>query len=164
VLPAQAGPTAPCRSAWAQPSVTAAAIPRGRAFRGKQRLTEIQAEPAKRPNVAALRLLLPFVAPYRWRALGAALALMVAAGMMLALGPFVQRLIDKGFSSGSRAALDTTALQLFGVVAVLAVATFWRFTLVSWLGERIAADLRRGVFERMLSLSPAFFEIGRAHV
>jgi len=124
-------------------------------------LSETQAEPAKRPNVAALRLLLPFVAPYRWRALGAALALMVAAGMMLALGPYVKQLIDKGFSGNSGAELNMTALQLFGVVAVLAVATFWRFTLVSWLGERIAADLRRGVFERMLSLSPAFFETAR---
>ncbi|MEI9986264.1 MAG: ABC transporter transmembrane domain-containing protein [Aliidongia sp.] len=118
-------------------------------------------EPAKRPNVAALRLLLPFLAPYRWRVLGAALALVVAAGMMLALGPFVRQLIDKGFSSGSRAGLDATAVQLFGVVAVLAVATFCRYSLVSWLGERLAADLRRGVFDRLLDLSPAFFETAR---
>src|ERR1700735_4405593 len=59
-------------------------------------LTEIQAEPPKRPNVAALRLLLPFVAPYRWRAVGAGLALLVAAGMMLALGPYLRQLIDNG--------------------------------------------------------------------
>ena len=124
-------------------------------------MTDIPAPPPKRPNVAALRLLLPFIAPYRGRVAAAALALLVAAGMMLALGPYVRQLIDKGFSSGSRAALDATALQLFGVVAVLAVATYWRFSLVSWLGERIAADLRRGVFERMLSLSPAFFETAR---
>jgi ATP-binding cassette subfamily B protein len=124
-------------------------------------LTEIQAEPPKRPNVAALRLLLPFVVPYRWRALGAGLALLIAAGMMLALGPYLRQLIDNGFSSGSMAALNTTALQLFGVVAVLAVATFFRYSLVSWLGERIAADLRHRVFERMLSLSPTFFETAR---
>jgi ATP-binding cassette subfamily B protein len=119
------------------------------------------AGPARRPNIAALRLLLPFVAPYRTQALGAALALLVAAGTTLALGPYVRQMIDRGFTSGSRAELDTTALELFGVVAVLAVATFCRFSLVSYLGERIAADLRRGVFERMLSLSPAFFETAR---
>ena len=128
---------------------------------GNPRLTESRTEPPKRPNVAALRLLLPFVLPYRWVGIGAGLALIVAAGMMLALGPFVQQLIDKGFSSRSQADLNVTALQLFGIVAVLAVATSARFSLVSWLGERIAADLRRGVFECMLSLSPAFFETAR---
>jgi ATP-binding cassette subfamily B protein len=120
-----------------------------------------EAGPAKRANIAALRLLLPFVAPYRGHAVGAALALLVAAGMTLALGPYVRQMIDSGFASGSSDALDTTALELFGVVAVLAIATFCRFSLVSYLGERIAADLRRGVFERMLSLSPAFFETAR---
>ena len=116
-------------------------------------------EPAKRANVAALRLLLPFLMPYRWRVVGAALALLVAAGTMLALGSFVRQLIDKGFSG--LAALNMTALELFGVVAVLAVATFFRFSTVSWLGERLAADLRRRVFDRLLDLSPAFFETAR---
>jgi ATP-binding cassette, subfamily B, bacterial len=116
-------------------------------------------EPAKRANVAALRLLLPFLMPYRWRVVGAALALLVAAGTMLSLGSFVKQLIDKGFSG--LGALNMTALELFGVVAVLAVATFFRFSTVSWLGERLAADLRRRVFERLLDLSPAFFETAR---
>ena len=116
-------------------------------------------EPAKRANVAALRLLLPFLMPYRWRVVGAALALLVAAGTMLSLGSFVRQLIDKGFSG--LGALNMTALELFGVVAVLAVATFFRFSTVSWLGERLAADLRRRVFDRMLDLSPAFFETAR---
>jgi ATP-binding cassette subfamily B protein len=137
------------------------AADRGHRFPEAAIMTEIQASPAKRPNVAALRLLLPFVAPYRGRAAGAALALLVAAGMMLALGPYLRQLIDRGFSSGSRAELDATALQLFGVVAVLAIATCVRFSLVSWLGERIAADLRRSVYDRMLSLSPGFFETAR---
>ncbi len=116
-------------------------------------------EPAKRANVAALRLLLPFLAPYRWRVAGAAVALLLAAGTMLSLGSFVKQLIDKGFSG--LGALNMTALKLFGVVAVLAIATFFRFSTVSWLGERLAADLRRKVFERLLDLSPAFFETAR---
>jgi ATP-binding cassette subfamily B protein len=83
------------------------------------------AEPiaAKRPNIAHLRLLLPFLAPYRWRVLGASLALMVAAGTVLLLGPGVRQLVDKGFAGGSMAQLDRTALALFGLVALLAVAT-----------------------------------------
>jgi ATP-binding cassette subfamily B protein len=116
-------------------------------------------EPAKRANVAALRLLLPFLAPYRWRVAGAAVALLLAAGTMLSLGSFVKQLIDKGFSG--LGALNMTALELFGVVAVLAIATFFRFSTVSWLGERLAADLRRKVFDRLLDLSPAFFETAR---
>ena len=57
--------------------------------------------------------------------------------------------------------LDTAALGVFAVVAALACTTSARFYLVSWLGERVAADLRRDVFERVISLSPAFFETAR---
>jgi ATP-binding cassette subfamily B protein len=115
----------------------------------------------KRANITALRLLLPFVLPYRWRALGATAALLVAASVVLLLGPGVRQLVDKGFSSGSMAQLNETALWLFGLVALLAGATCARFYLVSWLGERVAADLRRSVYERLLTLSPAFFETAR---
>jgi ATP-binding cassette subfamily B protein len=106
-------------------------------------------------------LLLPYLAPYRWRVLGAALALLVAAGTVLLLGPGVRQLVDKGFAGGSFTQLNQTALALFGLVALLAIATCSRYFLVSWLGERIAADLRRAVYERMLSLSPGFFETAR---
>ncbi|HVJ54393.1 MAG TPA: ABC transporter transmembrane domain-containing protein [Aliidongia sp.] len=115
----------------------------------------------KTTNVAALRLLLPFLAPYRGRVAGAAVALMVAAGSVLLLGPGVRQLVDRGFAGGSMAELNRTVLVLFGLVAMLAIATCTRFFLVSWLGERLAADLRRAVYERMLDLSPSFFETAR---
>lgn len=113
------------------------------------------------PRIGSLGLLLPYMRPYVWRSVGATAALMVAAGLVLALGQGVRRLIDLGFASGSMAHLDRAALLMFIVVAGLAVATFLRFYLVSWLGERIAADLRRDLFERVISLSPAFFETAR---
>ena len=112
-------------------------------------------------RLGSLTLLLPYLRPYAWRVLGATVSLLVAAGLVLALGQGVRRLIDRGFATGSAAHLDRAALAMVAVVAGLAVATFLRFTLVSWLGERVSADLRRDLFDRVVSLSPAFFETAR---
>ena len=125
--------------------------------------------PAPRPPLRAWRrvaigplgLLLPYMRPYRLRVMGASLSLLAAAALVLALGQGVRRLIDRGFASGSMARLDAAALAMAVVVTALAVATVLRYTLVSWLGERIAADLRRDLFDRIVSLSPAFFETAR---
>jgi ATP-binding cassette subfamily B protein len=112
-------------------------------------------------RLSALRLVLPFVRPYAWRAAGAAAALLASGGLVLALGQGVRRLIDNGFATGSSARLDQAAVGMFAVVAALAVATALRFYLVSWLGERVSADLRRAVFDRVVGLSPSFFETAR---
>ena len=109
----------------------------------------------------ALRLLLPFVLRYRLQAAGAIFALLAAASLLLALGQGVRHLIDGGFASHSQARLNATALVVAGVVALLAVATSARFTLITWLGERIGADLRQAVFSRVIALSPAWFETAR---
>jgi ATP-binding cassette subfamily B protein len=113
------------------------------------------------PNIAALRRLLPFLRPYAWRVAGAAATLLTASALVLGLGQGLRELIDHGFAGGSAARLNATALGLFALVASLAVASSVRFYLVSWLGERVAADIRRAVFDRVLSLSPAFFETAR---
>jgi len=117
--------------------------------------------PGTRGPVASLRLLLPHLRPYAGRAAGAALALLLAAGLVLALGQGLRRLVDEGFAEGAPAQLDRAALAMFAVVAALAAATAARFYLVSWLGERVAGDLRRGVFSHVLGLSPAFFDTAR---
>ncbi len=114
----------------------------------------------KRPAVQSLRLLLPYLRPYAGRVLAASVALLMAAGLVLGLGQGVRLLIDRGFSGGT-GELDRTALALFAVVALLGVSTSLRFYLVSWLGERVAADLRRDVFDKVLTLSPDFFETAR---
>ncbi|MGG5809040.1 ABC transporter transmembrane domain-containing protein [Falsiroseomonas sp. CW058] len=116
--------------------------------------------PPARPPVASLRLLLPHLRPYLPRALGAGAALLLAAGLTLAIGQGLARLIDEGFTAGA-AALDRSALLMFGIVAALAAATSARYYLVSWLGERVAADIRRRVFDHVLTLSPAYFETAR---
>ena len=111
-----------------------------------------------RPSLTALRLLLPFLRPYRVRAAAASCALALAAGLVLALGQGVRRLIDFGFAAGNAGHLNQAALAMAAVVAALAVTTAARYYLVSWLGERVAADMRDALFNRVLSLSPAVFE------
>ncbi len=110
--------------------------------------------------VGSLGLLLPYLRPYRARTFGAAVALLVAAALVLTLGQGLRRLIDRGFAPGSMVHLDYAALAMLGVVTALAVATFSRFYLVSWLGERVAADLRRDTFDRVISLSADVFRDG----
>jgi ATP-binding cassette subfamily B protein len=98
---------------------------------------------------------------YRWHAAGAGIALLTAASLVLVLGQGVRHLIDGGFSSGSPALLNATALAMAGVIVGLAIATAARFTLVTWLGERVGADIRRAVFDHVTGLSPAWFETAR---
>jgi ATP-binding cassette, subfamily B, bacterial len=113
------------------------------------------------PPLGALRLALPYLRPYRGRVALAAFALLAAAGLMLSLGQALRHLVDAGFASGEARALDRTALALSAIVVLLGAGTALRFFLVSWLGERVAADLRRDVFAHVLSLSPAWFETAR---
>jgi ATP-binding cassette subfamily B protein len=92
---------------------------------------------------------------------GAALSLLAAAGTTLALGRGLQLLIDQGFAEGDAALLDQAVLALFGVVVILAAAAYARFYTVTWLGERVVADVRRDVFQHVIGLSPGFFETTR---
>jgi ATP-binding cassette subfamily B protein len=115
----------------------------------------------KSKDIGNLRHILRFVAPYGWVAAGTLLALVIAAAATLGLGKALQLVIDLGFKSDTGETLDILFLAFLGVIAVLAVATFARYYLVMWLGERVAADIRREVYSRVIGLSPAFFEINR---
>lgn len=125
-----------------------------------QRQTE-RKQPDRKANLGALRQLLVFVLPYRWAALGAGAALVVAAGATLGIGQAIRRVIDVGFGGADSQMMDLYFGALFGVVAVLAIATFARFYFVTWLGERVVADIRKAVFSHVLTLNPAFFESTR---
>ena len=108
-----------------------------------------------------LRALVPFARPYLRIMALAVVALVTAAAAMLAVGQALRRMIDQGFSANNIDFLDQYFLALFGVVAVLAGATFARFYLVSWFGERLVADIRKAVYSHVLGLSPTFFEVTR---
>ncbi len=99
-----------------------------------------------------------FLRPYKWRILLAGIALVTTAGVSLSLGQGVRLLIDQGFVAGSPDTLTQTLLLFLVLVTLLALGTFLRFYLVSWLGERVSADLRKAVFRHLLQLHPGFFE------
>jgi ATP-binding cassette subfamily B protein len=119
------------------------------------------AEARPRAPTVSLFALVPFLRPYRSRAVLAFLALVVAAVSTLLLPVAFGRLIDHGFAAGNREHIDTYFLALFVVSIVLAAATAGRFYLVSWLGERVTADLRQAVYDHTVRMSPAFFESTR---
>lgn len=123
---------------------------------------EIRAKNAIKPKQGVSRLweLSRFVRPYKGAIAGALVALVFAAGSTLGIGQAIRLLLDKGFSASS-GALEPYFIWLMGVVAVLAIATFGRFYLVSWIGERVIADIRKAVFDHVLTLNPAFFEVTR---
>ena len=115
-----------------------------------------------RPKASDFRVLKragAFLFPYRWRVVGAFVALSITAAATLGLGQGLKGLIDSGFSGGDSTTLDQALLLLVGLSVVIAFGTFARFYLVSWLGERVVADLRKAVFDRVLSLHPGFFEV-----
>ena len=89
------------------------------------------------------------------------LALTIASGTVLGLGFGLRFLVDEGFSRGDSSLLDRAVLVLFSVVCLMALATYARFYLISWIGERVVADIRRAVFDHVLTLSPAYFEVTR---
>ncbi|MHA7815726.1 MAG: ABC transporter transmembrane domain-containing protein [Pseudohaliea sp.] len=103
-----------------------------------------------------------YLAPYRWRLATAAAALLVTAGATLALGKGIQVLIDQGLAGGTSAELGRAVGLIVLISAVIAAGTFIRFYLVSWLGERVSADLRLAVFNNLVRLHPAYFEDNRA--
>jgi ATP-binding cassette subfamily B protein len=117
--------------------------------------------PPRPPVVRTLRRLGSFLAPYRRRFVYAGIALLVAAGCTLAVGQGLKLVVDRGFTAGIGAELDRALFELLTIIAVMAVATYVRFYNVSWIGERVTADLRRRVFNHLLTLSPGFFEVTR---
>ena len=116
-------------------------------------------------KLKAFNSLLPifsFIKPYKLMLSLALLALLVTAIINLSLGQAVKSVIDNGFIAGSEEQLQTTILGLVFLVGLLAVGTFSRFYLMSWLGERVSADIRKAVFNRIVTLHPSYFEENRS--
>ncbi|MBK5519245.1 MULTISPECIES: ABC transporter transmembrane domain-containing protein [unclassified Pseudomonas] len=110
----------------------------------------------------AIRLTSRFLAPYRWPALGALLALIATAGITLSMGQGIRLLVDQGFMTQSPHLLNQSIGLFMLLVGGLAVGTFARFYLVSWIGERVVADIRRQVFNHLVYLHPGFYEDNRS--
>jgi len=112
-------------------------------------------------GLRALARLWPFMRPYRATLAAALAALLVAAAASLAMPVGVRLVIDEGFLAGGTQAIDRHFLVLFAMAAVLAVFSAARYYLVSWLGERVVADVREAVYRHVVGLGPAFFEVTR---
>ncbi|TDV45007.1 ATP-binding cassette subfamily B protein [Pseudomonas graminis] len=110
----------------------------------------------------AIRLALRMIAPYRKQAIGALLALVVTAAITLSMGQGIRLMVDQGFMTRSPTLLNETIGLFMGLVVALAIGTFARFYLVSWIGERVVADLRKQVFDHLVSLHPGFYENNRS--
>lgn len=115
------------------------------------------AERAKSKRVGALRGLAPFIAPYRLMVVLAGLALIVTAGVSLVLPLAVRRVVDS-FGDGNLVLLDQYFGAALGMAALLAAGTGVRYYFVTRLGERVVADIRRALFDRVLGMSPVYFE------
>ena len=113
------------------------------------------------PKLAKLALVWSFVKRYPLQLGIALLALLVAAGATLAIPRAFKEVVDKGFGASDPAAINPYFLALLGIVLILSIATALRFYFVTWIGERVVADIRAAVHSHLLGLSPAYFEVNR---
>jgi len=115
----------------------------------------------KARSLRPLRALLPYLAPYRGTLLLALAALLVAAAAMLALPVALRYLIDEGMAAGSPDTINRYFVAFLAAAGVFGVFAALRFYLVSWLGERVVADVRAAVYRRVIRMDPSFFEVTR---
>ncbi|MAD95043.1 MAG: ABC transporter [Rhodobacteraceae bacterium] len=111
----------------------------------------------KSKTVGSLRGLAPYLFPYKTMIALALTALLVTAGLSLVLPIAVRRIVD-GFSAGTTEQMDQYFGAAIGVAALLALGTGLRYYLVTRLGERVVADIRMAVYDKMIGMSPAFFD------
>lgn len=105
-----------------------------------------------------LRWLWGFIRPYKMRLTIAIVALVMTAGLTLGLGQGVRLMVDQGFAAQSTQGL-ADALGIFGILVLLvSIGAYLRFYMVSWLGERVVADMRKKLYQHLVSLPPSFFE------
>lgn len=117
---------------------------------------------AAKPSWRAVKQVVQFLAPYRRQAVYGLLALLFTATIMLSIGQGVRLMIDEGFATQSKTLLTQYVGMFLLLVAALAAGTFTRYYWVTWLGERVIADLRSRVFNHLIHLHPGFFEQNRS--
>jgi ATP-binding cassette subfamily B protein len=112
-------------------------------------------------TLAPLRRILPFLVPYKGRIAIAILALIASSTATLVLPAMARGLIDHNLSVDQAQSLARYYLAFVAAAAVLGLSSATRFYFVTWLGERVVADIRKAVFDNVLGLTPAFFEVTR---
>ena len=105
-----------------------------------------------------LRWLWQFIRPYKLRLTIAVIALVTTAGLTLSLGQGVRLMIDQGFAASSVEGLKDAVIFFAVLVVAVSVGAYFRFYMVSWLGERVVADIRKTLYRHLVTLPPSFFE------
>ena len=114
-------------------------------------------EREKGRNISSLFLLASFFKPYYLNLILASLVLILTAGISLTFPIAIRRVVD-GFFSNSTSLMDYYFAAAFGLASLLALGTALRFYLVTRLGERVVADIRKALFNKVISMSPGFYE------
>lgn len=112
----------------------------------------------KSNNLSILLELMTFIRPYRWKVLAALVALIVTASLTLSVGQGVRLLIHLGFAQQSTQELSSAIQLIVALTVMISIGTFFRFYLVSSVGERVSADIRLAVFNHVINLHPSYFE------
>ena len=106
--------------------------------------------------------IISFLVPYTRQIMVFLIALLVTAGITLSIGQGLRLVIDQGFAGESIEGLNIAIAFIMGGAVIMALGTYVRFYLISWLGERVSADIRAAVFDHVVGLHPAFFETNRS--
>ncbi|MDB2595794.1 ABC transporter transmembrane domain-containing protein [Pseudomonadales bacterium] len=109
-------------------------------------------------NLRRLGPAFAFLKPYKWQVIIASVALIVTASATLSLGQGIRVVIDSGFASGEIEMLTQSLMLFVTFIVVLTLGTFVRFYFVSWVGERVSADIRLAVFDHLVHMHPGYFE------
>ena len=125
--------------------------------RGPKSVADVAEDRASSKQVGVLRALVPYFAPYKLLVILALIALTITASVSLVL-PLAARQVIDGFAVGDVALLNRYFLGAIIVAAIFALGTGLRYYVVTRLGERVVADIRKAIFERMIEMSPAYFE------
>lgn len=115
----------------------------------------------KARSFASLGQLRHYLTPYKWSILGAFIALCFTSGSVLGMGYGLRHMVDEGLGKGDPALLNQALFVMLGVVVLLAIATYVRYSLVTWVGERVIADIRRDVYDHVIRMHIGFFETTR---
>lgn len=112
----------------------------------------------KSKNLGILLELIKFIRPYQWKVIAALVALVFTASLTLSVGQGVRLLIDEGFAQQSTQELSSAIQLILALTVMISIGTFFRFYLVSSVGERVSADIRLAVFNHVITLHPSYFE------
>ncbi|MDA0118078.1 ABC transporter transmembrane domain-containing protein [Vibrio sp. T11.5] len=112
----------------------------------------------KSKNLGILLELIKFIRPYQWNVIAALVALVFTASLTLSVGQGVRLLIDQGFAQQSTQELSSAIQLIVALTVMISIGTFFRFYLVSSVGERVSADIRLAVFNHVINLHPSYFE------